>query len=642
MKNSFFKPLLKKPFHLGIAVFIIVLTLTQYLAYQTYLINKDKERKEVLHEINIVKDRIKTSLSYDLSATKTLAFIIENYGFPKDFNKVAKEIINSNKNIDALQITNKGVITHTYPLEGNESAIGYDILKSPTTRIEAYKAIEKRDLFFAGPFQLKQGGMSVVGRLPIFINNEFWGFSVVIIKLSTLLKAAGIDPHPSNPFQYQISKVNPNTNKEEFFLTNSIHLNREDAASINLTDGGWNLYVMSKNNQSLVSVIILSLVGLGLSATSGIFAWHKARQPEKLNRLVKNTTHQIINERNLSQSIINSLPGVFYMYDRNGKFKQWNKNFELITGYTAKEISTMHPLDFFDNDDKELLRIKIDNVFEYGIADVEAHFFTKDKQHIPYYFNGHSANFEGINYLLGVGMDITDRKKAEAEILKSQSELRQLSAHLQTIREEERTSIAREIHDELGQQLTVLKMDASWLQKKVASGEEAQRQKLEEMINMIDDTVKTVRRISSDLRPGILDDLGLVAALEWQSSEFEKRSGIQCTFDSEIDDTELDKNTATGVFRIFQESLTNVLRHAQATAIQANLRKNKDKHIILSIQDNGQGFDTIEVKHKNTLGLTGMRERALMFGGLLSIDSKKEQGTTILLEIPLTSSNSKI
>ena len=200
------------------------------------------------------------------------------------------------------------------------------------------------------------------------------------------------------------------------------------------------------------------------------------------------------------------------------------------------------------------------------------------------------------------------------------------------MREEERTSIAREIHDELGQQLTGLKMDISWLTRKLVTDDPVIKERTKEMIELADETVKTVRRISSDLRPGILDDLGLIAALEWQCAEFEKRSGIKSAFSASVTEVNCDRNLATGIFRVYQEALTNVMRHSGASKVDSTLAE-KGSKIILTITDNGKGFDLFEAKNKKTLGLLGMQERARMFGGELNIISEKNKGTTITLAV---------
>ncbi|MBC7949073.1 MAG: sensor histidine kinase [Chitinophagaceae bacterium] len=225
-----------------------------------------------------------------------------------------------------------------------------------------------------------------------------------------------------------------------------------------------------------------------------------------------------------------------------------------------------------------------------------------------------------------------ENKVVEAKEVNDQ--LRDLSAHLQNIREDERIHIAREMHDELGQLLTGFKMDVSWLTKRLTDRDDpAIKEKLQGMIALVDDSVKFVRKIAAELRPSILDDLGLVAALEWHSKEFEKRYNIQVNFHSPPQDLKTSALIGTGLFRMYQESLTNVARHSGADKVEASLKKNGNK-IMLSISDNGKGFDTRQVQ-KKTLGLLGMKERAIMVGGNLQIRSQLGKGTSIEIIVPV-------
>ena len=228
--------------------------------------------------------------------------------------------------------------------------------------------------------------------------------------------------------------------------------------------------------------------------------------------------------------------------------------------------------------------------------------------------------------------DVTERKKAEDKLNESLEEIRQLASHLQDVREEERAAMAREIHDELGQQLTGLKMDITWVYKRTKDDETTQ-QKLKGTLDLLDNMVKTVRKIATDLRPSILDDLGLIEAMEWQSREFEKRAGIPVTFSSTSHGAAISGNIPIALFRIYQESLTNVARHSGATQVVTTLEVQGD-HIILSIKDNGRGFDTGTTGHKKTLGLLGMKERSMMIGGNYNITSKPGSGTTVLVSVP--------
>ena len=592
----------------------------------------------------------------------------------------------------------------------------------------------------------------------------------------------------------------------------------------------------------------------------------------------KEAENRLLIEKNLSDSIINSLPGIFYLYNREGEFYRWNTNFETVTGYSAEEIRNLHPLDLFAGDEKELLKQKIGNVFENGEDAVEANLLTKSGALVPYYFTGMSIKYEGEPCLMGVGIDIseqvryqkeleeseekfrtvveqasdaifisdedgnyadvnaraakltgyskkellqmnvydlfpdedlaeapfkfdelrqglpvltertirkkdgktvtveisanylgdgrfqgimrdvTERKKAEEalktsehkyrvlfdqnplpmwiishpqrmfvdaneaacisygytkeEFLKmsiedlhperelfslkydlkrikpgirnfgirthikkdgseikvniishdivyedsrailalandvtekfeaeenlqrSHEAMRELASHLETVREAERTHMAREIHDELGQQLTGLKMDISWLNRKIKSDDKAVNNKMKDTIELIDKTVITVRRIATQLRPSILDDLGLVAAMEWQTDEFEKRAEIKAGFTSNISYVNVKPDVATGIFRIFQESLTNVLRHSKATKVETFLSVDNDT-IVLNIKDNGIGFKEEDISNKKTLGLLGMKERVLLIKGTYEINGNTGSGTSVIITVPL-------
>jgi PAS domain S-box-containing protein len=235
--------------------------------------------------------------------------------------------------------------------------------------------------------------------------------------------------------------------------------------------------------------------------------------------------------------------------------------------------------------------------------------------------------------LVGSVHDITENKKAEVELKEKNEQLRSLSAHLQEIREDERAHIAREIHDELGARLTGIRLDISWIQSQFSSNKFPVAHKFPALIELVDDTIKTVRKLSTELRPSILDDFGLVDAVEWQAAEFEKRTGISCKVKSFIRKQINNKKIEITLFRIFQESLTNILRHSGARNVCVQLHDENDI-IELTITDDGVGMDPEAVKNKQTLGLIGMKERVLMVDGDYHVSSEIGKGTTIMVSVP--------
>jgi two-component system sensor histidine kinase UhpB len=337
-------------------------------------------------------------------------------------------------------------------------------------------------------------------------------------------------------------------------------------------------------------------------------------------------------EMNLSDSIINSLPGVFCFIDQAGKFLRWNKNFINVTGYAQSEIEQMHPGDFFKAKNKEVVTKWIEQVFVKGHAEIEAKILTKKGQQISYFFTGMAANFNDQQCLIGIGLDITQQKKTELELKQLNEELRSVSRHLERIREEEQSRIAREVHDQLGQQITGLKMELALLRSYFHSGKDGEQiqLKIADMFQLLDDTVVTVRKIASDLRPSILDYFGLSESIETQNKEFEKRSGITVQFIKPTVDLVFDPGIAIGLYRIYQEVLTNIARHAEATIVNTWLAVSENE-IVLTVTDNGKGFD--QAKKTKSLGLLGMRERAHIMGGRIDIESESGKGTTITITV---------
>lgn len=227
---------------------------------------------------------------------------------------------------------------------------------------------------------------------------------------------------------------------------------------------------------------------------------------------------------------------------------------------------------------------------------------------------------------------------ASEEIRKSREDLRELTQYQQTLREAEQKRIALEIHDELGQALTGLKMDAHFIRRRIGTmGPDGERQavltELNGLSSRIDNTIGTMRRITSELRPSILDDFGLVAASEWQALEFQRTTEIKCHFSSEVEELDLGSDSNTAVFRILQEALTNVARHSMAGSVEIAIRKS-DEEVTMTVVDDGKGIGTAARSGTRSLGLLGMHERTLLVGGHLDIADHPQGGTMVELRVP--------
>jgi PAS domain S-box-containing protein len=238
--------------------------------------------------------------------------------------------------------------------------------------------------------------------------------------------------------------------------------------------------------------------------------------------------------------------------------------------------------------------------------------------------------------LEGFITDITERKAMEKRLRESHNRLRGFAERLQMIREEERATIAREIHDDLGQSLTALKMDISWVKNNPEIDAEAKTAKFDTMLDLTNSTIQTVKRIATELRPGILDDLGLVPAIEWQAAEFQVRFKIKCNVSINKSDIIIKDEISIAVFRIFQETLTNIARHSSAAKVDVNLNFYDDDKLIMEITDNGIGIDEEQINSSKSLGLFGMRERVNILKGKIEIIGEHGKGTKVRVSIPVS------
>lgn len=350
------------------------------------------------------------------------------------------------------------------------------------------------------------------------------------------------------------------------------------------------------------------------------------------------------------------------LLDAEGVILSWSVGAERIEGYRSEEIIGRHFAAFYRRED--IRQHKPQKLLEdaASMGRVEDEGWRLRKDGTRYWANVViTALRDKAGRLCGFGKvvrDATRRKKAEeglrtlnakldqrvhertAQLAQSNRELREsleqleaLAHRLQAVREDERTSVAREIHDDLGQALTAMKMDLVWLMQRLPGADKTLQAKAESMLEVIDNAITSVRRIATTLRPGMLDDLGLPAAIEWQAQDFQERSGIECHLDMRAENLVLDDEHSTAVFRIFQETLTNVARHSGASHVYVKL-KNTEQELVLEVRDNGKGFEGGTESSKKSIGLLGMRERALLLGGTCVVLGNPGRGTVVTLRVP--------
>lgn len=340
-------------------------------------------------------------------------------------------------------------------------------------------------------------------------------------------------------------------------------------------------------------------------------------------------------ERMISTDTIESLPGVFYLYDHRGHFLRWNRNFAAVTKYSDAEIARMHPLDFFIGVDRERVAREIGVVFEKGESSLEAEFIAKDGTPMSYFFTGKRIDFRGLRCLIGVGIDISLRKSAEAATDQYARRLRATSHRLITVQEAERRILARELHDAVGQELTALSLNLTIIDAGLPDTTTPKvRERLEDSQELLEETTRHLRNIMVELRPPGLDELGLLAALKEHAMQVERRTEVAVKVSGVEPQPRLTPTGEIALFRIVQEALNNVVKHAQASEATISLQQNKHA-IVLVISDNGIGFDTARkpIMGGYGMGTTTMRERADTIGAQLTLESAPGAGTRITVEL---------
>jgi PAS domain S-box-containing protein len=389
------------------------------------------------------------------------------------------------------------------------------------------------------------------------------------------------------------------------------------------------------NSQILVSKINVFLDLFNqkqIIISNNIQLSRSAEDLTRTNEILKKREEKLQEEQLFTKALLDSIPGIFYLYTYPElKLVTWNKQHETLFGYDASEMDGRHVLEWHLPERAQAVMDSLKDVMGSGQVSVETPLLKKDGSTIPFLLTGVKFESKGKKYLIGIGTDITKRNLAEQELKNSMEQLHQLTKHIEKVRENERIAIARDLHDDLGQSLTAVKIDLGFIKHKVL--DEDIVSKINKVSALVGETIKTVQRITSQLRPQIIDDLGLEAAIEWHTKEFAERNGIEVLLELDADIAFPPDHSLT-LFRIMQESLTNIARHAKATVVKIILLKNKES-IQFIINDNGIGINEEEINAKNSFGIMSMKERSVSIGGSFKICNENGTGTTIIINLPL-------
>lgn len=451
-----------KPKLIGMLVFLLFCIIFSLIISQQYHISKKAKNDTMYASLEAIHKNIEQSLKNNYVDALTLALTINDKGVPENFESVGKEMLAADPNIDAVQLVPKGIIRYTYPLKGNEAAIGINILKNKKYRLEALKAIQTRKMYFAGPFELNQGGLGILGRLAIYKNNQFWGFSAVIIRLNTLLKKPEIEKIDRSKYYFQFSKINPLTKKETFFLNKKEEFDSKNAVTSFIPDGDWKLYLVDKKPNELIFPLVLrSLLALFLAFLIGFLTTSFFKKPAELERLLSKQTDKLLQNEIKFKSIFDQAAvGITYVDSKSGKFSEVNKKFCELLGYTTEECRLMdletitHPADI-EQSFIFLKKLYKDEIREYTM---EKRYISKSGKTIwvnitvsPLWKIGETPS----NHIVIIE-DIRKRKKTDKIIVDSQQRIESLINTIDGIVWEcdaktlEFTFISKKVEDILG------------------------------------------------------------------------------------------------------------------------------------------------------------------------------------------------
>lgn len=421
-----------RPRTTGFLLFLILGTTTISLCLLRNHILKEEERNEMNAILTDAHTSIEQSLKNCYTTTVSLALTLNNDGVPKNFEAVSKQLIKSNPLVSVVQMVPNGVIKYIYPLNGNEAALDLNILNVADLKKEAKESINTQKVYFAGPLKLRQGGIGIVGRLPVYHNNSFWGFTAVIVKLETLLETSGINSlnHPN--YYFQVSKKNPITYKEQFFLPSKTSLSKSHYVSQEITDSDIKLYLVAKKAPLVYPEILFSsILGLIVAALFGILTTKLLKKPEELRYLLKKQEEKLLKNEMKFKTIIDQAPiGFAIINTRSGNVMEANKKYCDMFGFNFEEIKQMDVTSLTHPNDLAKILEYIKSLDEGKITEysMEKRCITKTGDviwvnlSVSQLFESNEKPTSHIAFVI----DITERKEAEALIEKSQARFKSL------------------------------------------------------------------------------------------------------------------------------------------------------------------------------------------------------------------------
>lgn len=410
MYNTNARSIFKNPILYGVLAFLLVLIITQFVAFQKYQLHQKTEQQEIEQQVSKLKVDLQNVLGQSFNVTQTLAFIVDHYGIPDNFDSVAQLLLNSNSSIDALElVNNKGVITHVHPLKGNE-VIGMNILNDPDNKFGAKTTLERKDYYTAGPIYLRQGGSGIIGRRPLYKNGEFNGFVAALVRLSTVINAVQLNATDNKKFSYELVKINLDKTEETFYASKNISKASAITLPLTTSQGEWKLYVYLNNSEANSTTILFSVLGILLSLVCGLLSWFLMRQPSKLNRLVDEKTALLKDSKERYKLLIEGASDGIFLIDFKGNIVDANPYALQMFGYTKEDLLRKNLLDLTLKEDTVEKPPRYKQILEGKTVRSERRLIKKDGS---IFYGEVSAKKLNNKTIFGIVRDVTERKELE-------------------------------------------------------------------------------------------------------------------------------------------------------------------------------------------------------------------------------------
>ena len=643
-----------------------VKTMAGMLELQALLINSDDES---LAKANAMLDHFKTTLNEDVcylmdSFGNTIAssnrndadsFVGENFSFRPYFQQAIQGTPSTYMALGTTSGKRGAYYSHPVYKNGQGAPIGIVVIKASIEFIEKELTTISDEIVLVTDPQ----GVVFISNRKDWLYNVLWELSPEQISQFTRSLQFGKGPWNKIGLEIQGENFAVDSAGNKYLMHQLGLFNYPEWNVIHLYDLKAISKIVSDPLIKITGPVVLVLcVLVGLA----VFLLYKKASDEILKRKMFENALRKSEER--YRSIYHNTPAMLHSIDTNGQLVSVSDNWLEVLGYDRDEVIGQKLTRFFTPASRRLAEGTVfPQFFKTGFCkDIPYQFVKKNGDTIDILLSAIGDRDDKGNVVrsLAVSIDVTERNRAEKalklakeeldryskdlenqveertkEITNILNQLRRLSGNIMANQEKERSAIARELHDELGQILTALRMDSVWLRDRLEQTDPKASQRALTMCSLVDKTIEEVRGMAIRLRPGVLDDLGLVDALEWYTSDFEKRTGITCLFEHhnvpDINDT-----VATAAYRITQEALTNVARHANASRVEVTLL-GKDSTLTLATADDGKGFNTLDLTETEALGLAGMRERAGLVGGELEVQSQPGNGTRVFFRVPIDS-----